>query len=190
MTKPQRWNPMMRTTKVIPGEYVEDYLPTPNWPIDILMTRELFSSIVWECACGDGRMARRLKSWGYKVIGSDKYDRGYGHTGVDFFDVQEPYANNIISNPPFKYAQQFVEKALELNNVTKFAFLLRTLFVESKRRRHLFESNPPKKIICIADRVMFDGSEEPGGGFSVSWYIWDKSYRGPTIYEWAWFSTL
>lgn len=179
-------------TKIRPENIIPnflDYLPTPNWPIDILMVREKFDTTVWECACGDGRMSKRISSWGYKVISSDLIDRGFGKIGIDFLTAR-PFASCIITNPPFKKAQQFIERCIEIESINKFAFLLRSMYVESKKRRHIFEINPPKKIICIADRVQFNGSEKPGGAFAMSWFIWDKNYKGPTTYEWAWFKDL
>src|ERR1700759_147425 len=42
---------------------------------------------VWEPACGDGGIARPLERGGFRVVGTDLVDRGYGFGGVDFLQV-------------------------------------------------------------------------------------------------------
>ncbi len=82
------------------------------------MKKEHFRGTIWECACGDGAISDVLKSHGFSVYSSDIVDRGYGENrSLDFLDdelTKGIEAENIITNPPFKLAKQFVEKALTI----------------------------------------------------------------------------
>lgn len=95
----------------------------------------------------------------YIVKSTDLVDRGYGKSGVDFLKCTTPFNGDIITNPPYKYAQEFVEHALELiPNGHKVAMFLKLTFLESKNRRSLFESNPPvlymsHRADCSAQKV-------------------------------------
>lgn len=65
-----------------------------------------------EPACGAGHLSEMLKSYGYEVISSDLYDHGYGVVGQDFLK-SEIKAECFLTNPPFKFALEFVEHAVE-----------------------------------------------------------------------------
>ena len=69
---------------------------------------------IWECACGEGHLSERLKQYGYNVYSSDLIDRGYGEGGVDFLTDNRLWHGDIITNPPYKYAKEFVEHALDI----------------------------------------------------------------------------
>ena len=78
-----------------------DFYPTPSWVIDALTEHaNLAGRCVWECACGDGRMAQALKAAGASVYSSDVVDRGYCDELLDFTSEQQP-KTNFVTNPPF-----------------------------------------------------------------------------------------
>jgi len=57
---------------------------------------------------GKGILAEELKKSGYNVKATDLIDRGYGDGVVDFLKQKEKvYHTNILTNPPFKLAEQF-----------------------------------------------------------------------------------
>lgn len=121
-----------------------DYYATPPKALELLLELEDFSPNVWECACGEGHLSEVLKKRGFNVRSSDLIDRGYGEGGVDFLKISEKYDGDIITNPPYKFAQEFVEKALEIiTDGHKIAMFLRIQFLEGKSRRRLFDSTPP-----------------------------------------------
>ena len=64
---------------------------------------------IWECACGEGHLSKVLEKYGYNVKSSDLIDRGYG-SKLDFLEVKEQFEGDILTNPPYKYAREFVEK--------------------------------------------------------------------------------
>lgn len=129
----------------------DDFYATDPKAIHKLCAVEKFTPMVWECACGAGHMVQALKENGYKVMASDIVDRGCPHTLVlNFFDRKIGCTCDIITNPPYKYAKEFVEHALDIvDDGRKVAMFLKLTFLESKSRKALFEKYPPKKNMGI-----------------------------------------
>ena len=72
---------------------------------------------------------KRLESYGYDVISSDLVDRGYGTPNKDFLKDTEMKDGSIITNPPYKDAQEFILKALDVVPTgNKVAMFLKVLF--------------------------------------------------------------
>ena len=96
-----------------------DYYATEPKALELLLELETFSPYVWECACGQGHLSEVLKSHGHKVKSSDIINRGYPGTEIlDFLevkkqDIKQDFSRDIITNPPYKYAKEFVEHALD-----------------------------------------------------------------------------
>lgn len=171
---------------------LHDYYATEPKAAELLCELETFSPTIWECACGEGHLSEVLKTKGYKVLSSDLVDRGYGKGGIDFLNCQTKFVGDIITNPPYKYAKEFVEHALEIiTNGHKVAMFLKVQFLEGKARKELFEKYPPKKIYVSSSRLLcakngdFE-SMRKGGGSAVAyaWFIWEKGYTGDTIVRW------
>ena len=119
--------------------------------MELLLEKESFDSNVWEPAVGAGHLAQVLTAHGYEVTASDIVDRGYPNTYIfDFLNQDcEPFNGDIVTNPPYKYAVQFVERALQLvNNGRKVAMFLKLQFLEGKSRRKLFDFAPPQDDLC------------------------------------------
>lgn len=68
---------------------VNDYYATEPKAAQLLMAVETFSPMIWECACGEGHLAREFATAGYKVYASDLIDRGYGRQ-QDFLAATAP----------------------------------------------------------------------------------------------------
>lgn len=127
-----------------------DYYATEPKALELLLEKEEFSENIWECACGEGHLSKVLKNHGHKVFSTDLIDRGYGLGGIDFLQWDSPYDGDIITNPPYRYALEFVEKALEVvTDGHKVAMFLKLQFLEGKARRAFFEKAPPPKGLCI-----------------------------------------
>ena len=169
-----------------------DFYATQPEAIDKLVCaiKNMLPKKVWECACGTGCLSDRLKDFGYDVVSSDLIDRGYGDV-ADFLKTTEmPNDSNcIITNPPYKYAEDFVEKALEIvPNGNKVCMFLRVLFLESKSRKKLFEKYPPKTIYVSSSRINCarNGDFQNFGlkALAYAWYVWEKGYQGDTVVKW------
>jgi hypothetical protein len=122
----------------------EDYYATEPKATEWLCRLEHFEGKILEPSCGEGHMSDVLKKAGYDVVSRDLVDRGYGEV-ADFLAIDNlSWDGNIVTNPPYKYAQEFVEKALRIiPNGKKVAMFLKLTFLEGKARRSLFRSSPP-----------------------------------------------
>ncbi len=157
-----------------------------------------FPSIVWECACGQGHMAEVFKNYFSNVYCSDLIDRGYEHCDSigDFLNLKFcPISTNekfcIATNPPYKHAKEFCEIGLE--RISKDDYLMMFLkiqFLEGKKRKVLFEKNPPKFIYIYSERQQcamngdFEEYKKGGRTQAYIWIIWKKGYSGETITRW------
>ena len=166
-----------------------DFYATDPKAMELLLELEQFSPKVWECACGAGHLSRVLEEHGYDVKSTDLVYRGFGEGGVDFLSSNEKFDGDIITNPPYKYASQFVERAIEsIPEGNKVAMLLRVLFLEGKARRLLFEKYPPKVVYIASGRIGCalggDFEKAKGSAQAYAWFIWEKGYKGDTIVKW------
>lgn len=169
-----------------------DYYATDPKCLELLLERESFHPYVWECACGGGHLANVLREHGYKVRCTDIVDRGCeDYENLDFLTATldtTDMSRDIITNPPYKYAKEFVEHALDISmDSTKVAMFLKITFLESKSRRALFDKYPPQKIYVFSERVACakNGDFECAESSAVcyAWFIWVKGFKGqPTIY--------
>ena len=168
---------------------VDDYYATEPLAIDILCEVEEFDGRIWECACGEGHLSKRLMEHGYQVVSSDLVPRGFGKAHVDFLLCDKPWNGNIITNPPYKHATEFVEKAMELiPEGKKVAMFLKVLFLETKGRKELFEKYPPKSVYISSSRLAC----AKNGDFSnaqravaYAWYVWEKGHTDNTTLHWV-----
>lgn len=170
---------------------INDYYATDLRDMELLLEQETFEN-VWECACGGGHLAKVLDSHGILARASDMYYKCYGEPDVDFFGVNS-WNGDIVTNPPYKYAQEFIEHALAIIETgRKVAMFLKVQFLEGKRRKLMFLQNPPKVIYVSISRLLcakngnFNNEKGVISSSSVAyaWYVWSKGYGGNTIVLW------
>lgn len=170
----------------------EDFYATDPIAAELLLKLEQFDGDIWECACGENHLANVFKEHGYNVRTSDIVERIEGTEIIDFLNYNEKWNGNIITNPPYSKAKEFIEKSIEIiPDGKKVAMFLKVQFLEGKARRKLFEKYPPKTIWVSSSRILcaknadFDGMKR-GGGSAVAycWFIWEKGYKGDTIVKW------
>ncbi len=168
----------------------EDYYATESKAVDLLMGVEKFSNNIWECAVGGGHLAQKLEEYGYTVFGSDIIDRGYKDTQiVDFLTCTKTFDGDIVTNPPYKYALEFTQKALDLIPVgNKVAFFLKLTFLEGQKRRKFFEKNPPKVVYVSSARLNCakngDFDAYKSSAMAYAWFVWEKGFTGKPVIEW------
>ena len=144
---------------------------------------------IWECACGQGHLAKVFGNVDKLGKATVLIDRGYGAT-EDFLQSKEPYHNgDIVTNPPYKYAKEFVEKALELVDVGRYVCMfLKVLFLESRSRKELFIKFPPKVIYVSSSRINCakngDFDTYTSSAIAYAWYVWQKGYNGESVIKW------
>ena len=124
---------------------------------------------------------------------SDILDRGYDGTEIiDFLDIEHSNSMDIVTNPPYKYAKEFVKKALDISkNGVKIAMFLKLTFLESKSRLELFKEYPPKIVYVSSARLScakngdFDTfGKGVGTAVAYAWFVWEKGFKGDPIIKW------
>lgn len=157
----------------------DDY-PTPPEATRALLDREYFLGNVLEPACGYGHISKVLIKNGFNVTSSDITDKGFGSVR-DFFDIVEVNDDcDIITNPPYYMAAEFIKHALELTEPHdgKVAMLLRLSFLETEKRNYLFSEYPLSNVYVFKKRLRYwDGKKftKQGGQFCHAWFVWDWS---------------
>lgn len=164
-----------------------DDFPTPPWATRALIEHVLSPEAVegkscLEPACGRGYMARPLAEYFIRVDAADAFD--YGHSPVrDFltFPYEALSHDWVITNPPFRLAEEFVERALMVAR-HGVAILARTVFLESVGRYEgIFRDRPPTTFAQFSERVpMVKGRVDPKASTATgyAWFVWDKQKRG------------
>jgi hypothetical protein len=176
-----------------------DHFPTPPWATRALCEwlkgnppqtpkalMSLMSQSCWEPACAEGYMARALAEYFGYVKASDVHDYGFGERADFLWPCGYSY-DWIITNPPFRLADQFALKALELSR-HGVALLVRTAFLESAERYlGLFKSSAPSDILQFVERVpMFKGRLDRTGSTATAycWLVWRGGVDPGTWFHW------
>jgi len=171
-----------------------DLFPTPPWATRALCEALLIADIdlkhksCWEPACGNGDMVKALREYFVVVHASDVHAHVKSVKTHDFLMPGEPLFENIdwvISNPPFRLAEQFVERALDIA-LDGVAMLVRLSFLEGVGRyQRLFSKHPPM-IFQFTERVtMVKGRLEGSGGSATAycWLVWRKGFEMPDRFK-------
>ena len=144
----------------------------------LCLEAEQLPRVIWEPAAGDGAIVRPLRDAGRTVIASDVAD--YGLAGCMIADYltadPPPEIEEIVTNPPFRQAADFVRKAI--TEVPYIALLLRTNFLEGADRLALFEHHPPARIRVSSRRLPMmhrRGWDGPRASSNTAhaWFVWD-----------------
>lgn len=154
----------------------DDFYSTPNSCTIALCEAEqtLMPKNIWEPCSGTGAIADVLIHRGHKVIETDLVNRGREEckSRIDFLMERKPLATAIITNPPFKLAEDFVRHAGDIG-VNYLALLLKADFLHSASRYELFHSFwRPSRIYGLSWRPDFTGQDSPT--MNCSWFIWES----------------
>lgn len=143
---------------------------------------------IWECACGQGHLSNVLINNNYEVYSSDLINRGYGET-KDFLKCNNLFPGDILTNPPYKYAKDFVKHSLDLLEEGNYCIMfLKIQFLEGKDRRKLFDKYPPKYVYVNSARqtcyINGDMSKKMSSASCYCWFVWEKGFKGEPIIRW------
>lgn len=166
-----------------------DFYATDPEAVRLLLKFETFANPIWECACGTGHISNVLKESGYKVFSSDLIERGYEDITLDFLKFNDEWNGDIITNPPYKHAKDFVMKAMDIVTYgNKVAMFLKLTFLESSGRKELFDKYPPKVIYGSRGRLGCakngDFAEHGPSAVAYAWFVWEKGFMGDPIVRW------
>lgn len=168
-----------------------DLYQTPREAVLALLGVETIDTRVWEPACGPGAIASVLRDEGHDVLATDLVDYNsphQDHAGIDFLmpgaaeSVWDHQHRAIVTNPPFKDAQAFVTRALQLSPYV--AMLLRLAFLESERRRDILDQSCLARVHVFRKRLPMmhrEGWDGPrsSSATAFAWFVWERTYKGP-----------
>lgn len=167
----------------------EDFYATDPIAMVKLLEIEKFNQNIWECASGENHLVAPLVEAGYSVRSSDLIKRTDTTEQLDFLQCNDSWDGDIITNPPYKYAQQFVEKGMDvISDGNRIALFLKLQFLEGKKRRELFNKYPPKVVYVSSSRIKCakngDFDKYDSSAIAYAWFIWEKGYTGETVIKW------
>lgn len=184
-----------------PHDSLDDF-PTQPWATRALIEKVIraeFGSVsdqsCWEPACNRGHMAKPLSEYFKRVYTSDIHDYSHEWDGQDrVTDFLFPFSQSqcmevngvdwIITNPPFRLAEQFIDRASQIAKVG-FAMIVRTSFLEGVGRYgKLFSKNPPSIVAPFSERVpMVKGKLTATGSTATSycWLVWIEGVTGTKL---------
>lgn len=165
-----------------------DFYATEPKAVELLLAEETFANNILEPCCGQKHITNILEQAGYTVKSSDLIDRGVGADIQDFFKITD-WGGDIISNPPYKNALDFVKHSLDIvKEGSKVAMFLKILFLEGKTRKEFFLENPPKVIYVASGRLNCakngDFDKYTTGAVCYAWFVWEKGYKGEPVVRW------
>lgn len=162
----------------------DDFYETPTEATLALLRSEPMPQILWEPACGKGAISRVLAKHGHQVISTDLVDRGYGEAGVDFLMEQAapPGVGAIVTNPPFKLADEFVRHGLRL--VPSVIMLLRWAYAEGVSRsdiidEHLIRVWLGRERLPFMQRDGWSGPVNSNSGAPFAWFVFERAPSDP-----------
>ena len=130
---------------------IDDFYATPPVATKVLINyldahyTGTKNDVFWEPACGKGHISEEFRKAGYTIVSTDLVDRGYGCCGnnYDFLGDNNIHTEcHIVTNPPYKYAQQFVEKSMDVMEYGKLCcMLLKLTFLEGTKRYEMFKKS-------------------------------------------------
>lgn len=160
-----------------------------------LFRHENFFGKVWDPACGSGRIIEIAKYCGIEAVGSDIVTRSeYCEREIDFLGGVASYPDflNIVMNPPFKHAEEFVRKAIDIAPASgKIAAILPIVWLAGfSSKRNWLPLSPLRKVFPISPRpsmppgAVIRAGERPGNGTKdFCWLVWEKGYSGKAEVE-------
>lgn len=157
-----------------------DWYVEPGWCTELLLQAVDFVGPIWDPCCGCGTIPKTIQRCGNITNGyggSDLVYRGYGEGGRDFLADPGPWFN-LIFNPPYNIAEQFILHALDVASC-KVAALVNLKFLASQgRRERLFKPHPPAAVLILSRRPSMppggSGIEAKGGTADYCWVVWEN----------------
>lgn len=134
----------------------------------------------FETAVGSGSIANELSRLGYNVTRTlDLIDRNYPNTiTTDFFEYDEKFEGNTITNPPYKNINDWILHSLDITSDKVYIFCRIQTLESYNRYIKIFKDNPPvwvcpfvKRVQCYRD----DDRSFKSSTICYSWFIWDNN---------------
>lgn len=173
-----------------------DLYDTPPQALAALLAELPLSHMerIWEPAAGQGNLVYYLQELKYEVVASDIIDRGcVGCRYMDFLKTttMPPRCKVILTNPPYRWAKDFVRHALQLKPKL-LILLLRLAFLEGTRRTDILERSGLAHIFVFRNRLPMMHragwtGKKASSAMPFAWFVWKPGFDGvPTISRISW----
>ena len=131
-----------------------DYYGTPTNITQHLLDRETFTNHILEPCSGRGHITKYLQKKGYKVTSLDiQAPQHPNQQRQNYLTYNKKHHGDLITNPPYTHATQFVTHALR-QCTGKIAMLLKLQFLETiTRYEKIFKKTPPQRVHVFVKRV-------------------------------------
>jgi len=160
-----------------PHNSLDDF-PTPPWATRALCERiespaHSGGMTCREPAANRGHMFMPLREFFGEVEASDIHDYGAGFPVQDYlFGPLPSTVDWTITNPPFRLAHQFIDRALATSE-RGVAVIVRSAFLEGiGRYNDLFSVTPPTDIMQFSERVVMHKGKLSAKGSTATAYCW------------------
>lgn len=139
--------------------------------------------VTLEPACGNGAILKILRK--NQFLFAFGYDKE-----VDFLKETGKFSQ-IITNPPFSLAFEFIKQAKKVST-EKFAMLLPLSYLHGKKRLDEIFSDreyPLSKVYVFCRYPMLGEDLREDGKYNTgmmvyAWYIWEKDYQQEPMIRW------
>jgi hypothetical protein len=158
--------------------HTSDHYQSPGWVLDPLLPYLDPTWIVWEPACGQGNLVRRLTAAGHDVLASDILQGPQ----FDFLRYTPGFPYEMIcSNPPFSYKNQFIQRCYDLGK--PWAMLMPLTALATATRHNLYKQHGIE-LLLLPTRVKFrrDDQTQKQPPSAVAWFTW-KILPHPLIFS-------
>jgi hypothetical protein len=171
-----------------PARSGPDFWPTPPCLVEALVQfvlPVLPRGPVWECASGDGRLARAIAAVGRRVIATDLFPQD-GSATHDFLHGDVPGAARgscVVTNPPGNQLDSFVARGLQLldrGETCGLVLLLRLDHLQSAERVAVL-NRATLEVRCNWRPVWIAGSKG-NPRWSSHWVVWTEGPRRPPLH--------
>ena len=161
---------------------LSDFYETPYSITRKLLDNHTFTIQILEPARGSGAIVKVLNEYGYDVTAYDKE--------VDFLQETRKF-ENVVTNPPFSLAYEFINKCAEICT-NEFALLLPLSYLHGKKRYDQFYSTNQICLKCVYVLTRYPLLGEPlredgkynTGMMVYAWYVFSKNYTRDPIIRW------
>jgi len=157
-----------------------DYYGTPAWCVEKLIPLIDWSTIntFHEPCIGMGNIYDLIpvkeKSWHEILLGKDY-----------LIETDLPEVDLVLTNPPYKHATQFIERAI--SHARTVIMLCKLDLMGSADRRLFWNNHPPGNIIVMNERPSFTANGR-SDGCVYAWYVWGDNTILKNSHAFQWIS--
>lgn len=162
-----------------------EFFETPQWAVLAILKNTEISNNIYDPCAGLGAITETLRTPSKKIFTTDIKDWGYSNLDRihDFLDEEinlpfKAHQFDIIMNPPFSKACEFVVKA-HVYKPQKILCFQRFAWLESRERKTFWDFWPPNTIYLCGNRATCWRADVPaekrlsGTTTAHAWFEWN-----------------